>query len=110
MYGIVPNGTHVHDVTIISTDGMQHSISETGCIVPAWTIKQLRRYMGDAYINKAIEIGLVDINGVMLRFDDESDTEQLRPFVADPAGDFEDWFVPVAYPKLNTYKQDRRSK
>lgn len=44
-YGRGVRGEYVSDVEIHSVDGMMHFLSETGCIVPAFTREQMRRYI-----------------------------------------------------------------
>jgi len=80
-FGRCPGGVFVLDVDIFTTDGWLHSISETGCIEPAWPIEQIRNYfdggVSGSVVDKMIEFGIIDKNGYRLR----SATEEENAFI-----------------------------
>lgn len=85
-YGRCPGGTFVQDVDIFTTDGWVHSISETGCIEPAWSIEQIRHYfksnveVSTSVVDKMIEFGIVDKNGYRLRSATKEENDFIESF------------------------------
>ncbi len=69
-YGRNRNGTFVGDVEILSTDGMSHYISESGCIVPAYPKEVLIRNMvgGEEFFNHFIELGIFNSEGTQIKY------------------------------------------
>lgn len=85
LFGLCPSGTFVQDVEITSTNGWLHCISESGCIEPAWTIKQIRDhhclcYETTSVVDKMIELGIVDENGYRLRSSTEEESKIINKF------------------------------
>jgi len=75
----VPAGLYVEDVLIYSTNGWRHCISERGCIVPVWSVKELVECHGQNIFDKMVEFGIVDSSGIRLRPTTDEEIEQLYP-------------------------------
>jgi hypothetical protein len=76
----VPAGTYVYDVVIYSTNGWSHCISERGCIVPAWSEKELIECHGKNVFDRMKELGIIDPSGIRLRSatdDEKNEIEHL---------------------------------
>ncbi len=104
---LTPNGRFIRDITIYSKDGMMHSITEAGCIVPAYSVEQLKRF-GKNYLDAAIKIGYSDSRGVIInkRLSDEQSRILLLAWQEDRKIEHSDeLFISAKYPKLNTYKK-----
>ncbi len=63
----VRSGEHVLTVDILSTDGYHHSLDEWGCILPAWSPKEIENFFTKPCFDKLIELGLMDAQGFRLR-------------------------------------------
>lgn len=78
-YGRNRAGKFVTDVRILSTDGMAHHISETGCIVPAYPKEEIIKDMfgGEDMFHCYVELGILNSEGTQLKYP-EPESEEVK--------------------------------
>lgn len=81
-WGHVPRGRYIEDVIMHTTDGWQHHISETGCIVPAYSVEKMISLFGEACLAYKRSVGICDERCVRLR----SATDDERKFIENNFG------------------------
>lgn len=108
------NGEFVYDVNIISTDGMSHSISEEGCIVPAYTKEELALTFGSKQLVDAlIDFGFLDSEGALVEYlipETESHriySDLIEKFRPETEGK-EKQFIKVYYPTITNKTRKRK--
>lgn len=83
-YGRGVRGEYVSDVEIHSVDGMMHFLSETGCIVPAFTREQMRRYHYPEVFDWKELCGIIDKDGILLRQSTEEEQKMFEEVILPP--------------------------